>query len=562
MIPYKTLTIDFIGQIHNLAGLCTDLGIAERNTESILLAGWQRWGEALAEHLIGDYALVIRDKTRRITYLARNPLGVKPLYYRVDQGQITHGFSIPQLRERCPLPATKDMDWAAAYMLGLSYSQTETAYKEIKKVPPGHWLTCDNDGRVKIQRYHQWRDDAPFTTKRDPRWVEAYRAVLEEVIRCRMDPDAPMGTENSGGLDSSTITAYLARVLGDPGDRLHSLGFLQTGLEAAFGLEVSQASQIKHNYVVTTWRDHPEQFSVGLPALGYPQLHGNSVGHIPFYRECQLRGIGILFSGFGGDEVVTNHGSLLRWELLDKHQYAALWDTLPGNPLTRTLRLLKVAAMSRNKPAYRQNFLHAWNLRWPHQLLRPDVVDQLNLYERYMETAVYDAPYRRINDFILQHHLQRMRLTARLEDCTLVAQAYGIDYRWPLWDARLVQQYLSTPSIEKVGPNGLGRYLHRRAIEGVVPSRVAWKPGKDMGLSQLTDRTRKYALAQVAPMAAQLQSNLHPALEGLIDTDKLREQIRQSAHATHEREHSLSIVRNIGHLTWLNLWLHDGELPG
>ncbi len=159
----------------------------------------------------------------------------------------------------------------------------------------------------------------------------------------------------------------------------------------------------------------------------------------------------------------------------------SLWDILPGDPFRRMLRLLKTSVVARKNPSHRPAFLQAWNQRWPHQLLRPETVQRLDLYERYMETAIYDAPYRRINDFILQHHLKKMQLTARLENCTVMAAAYGVDYCWPLWDVRLVQQYLSTPSIEKVGPKGMGRYLHRRAIDGVVPKRVAWKPSKDMG---------------------------------------------------------------------------------
>lgn len=543
-----------------MADLSARLGLAGQDRDALLRAGWQRWGEGLAEHLVGDYALVIRDASRHLTYLARDPLGVKPLYYRLDQGQLSHGLSIPQLQGRCPLPVTQDLDWAAAYLLGLSFSTTETAYREIRKLAPGHWLACDDEGNVRIQRYHHWRDDAPFAAQRDPRWVEAYRAVLEEAIRCRMDPEAPMGSENSGGIDSATLTAFLAHILGNPGDRLYSFGFLQTGLEASFGLEVSQSSLIKHNYIVTTWRDEPEQFPVGLQTLGHPPEHGNSVGHIPFYRECRLHGIGILFSGFGGDEVVTNPGHHLRWELLDRHQFAALWDILPGDPVRRALRLLKTTSLSRNRPRHNPNFLRAWNQRWPHQLLRPEVVQRLNLYERYMETAIYDAPYRRINDFILQHHLSRMQLTARLENCTLMAAAYGVDYRWPLWDARLVQQYLSTPSIEKVGPRGIGRYLHRRAIEGVVPKRVAWKPSKDMGYAQLRQELNRTGGLRLAELARALDANLHPALEGLIDTEKLRQQIRQASTAR-EENHSLSIVMNLGHLQWLNLWLHEGQVP-
>lgn len=561
------LHIAFNGHLHNRPDLQSQLGLAARqvspiDVEDLLAVGWRHWGEALAEHLLGDYALAIRDDARRLTYLVRDPLGVKPLYYRIDEGVLSHAFSIPELRRRCPRPVTWDMDWAAAYLLGLSFSTTETAYQEIKKVPPGHWLSSDAEGRVTLRRYHSWRDDAPMATKRDPQWVEAYRAVLEEAIRCRMDPDAPMGTENSGGIDSATITAYLAHFLGEPGDRLHSFGFALCEQEPAFILETSQARHIRHNYLITDrygLESAGAQVTHGLPVLGYPQEHGNATSHIPFYEECRRRGIRILFSGFGGDEVVSNSGGHLRLELLDGRHYGALWDILPGDPIRRGVRLIKSVATQGKRPDYNPNFLHAWKQRWPHQLVRPEVVQRLDLYARYMETAVYDAPYRRINDFILQHHLQRMRLTARLEDCTLMAAAYGVDYRWPLWDVRLVQQYLSTPGIEKVGPRGIGRYLHRRAIDGVVPRRVAWKPSKDMGYVRLHQDMRSTGVIQIAEQAGQVEATLHPALEAIIDRDRWRLQIARARQSQVDAGFAFQFRRSSNAIAWLSQWLRDGQ---
>ncbi len=549
------LILDFSGHIHNLGDLQTRLGLAGHNLQSTLQAAWRRWGTSLAEHLIGDYALAIQDETQRLTYLARDALGVKPLYYRIDNGRLSHDFSIPELRRRCPLPVTPDMDWAAAYMLRLSFSQTETAYKEIHKLAPGHWLSCDGEGHIRSQRYHEWRDDAPITTKRDPRWVEAYREVLEEAIRCRMDPDAPMGTENSGGIDSATVTAYLAHFLGEPGDRLHSFGFALCEQEPAYILETSQARRICHNYIITSDGNAELAVAQRLNILGYPEEHINASTHIPFYEECQRRGIRSLFSGFGGDEVVTNKGIHLRWELLDGGHYAGLWNILPGDPFLRTLRFLKTVTLGRANAAYNPEILNMWKQRWSHQLLRPEVVQRLNLYERYMATARYDTPYRRTNDLILRHHLRHMQLTARLEDCTLMAAAYGVDYRWPLWDARLVQQYLSTPSIEKMGPKGMGRYLHRRAIDGVVPKRVAWKPSKDMGYARLRLEINHSRMPRWAERARRLEAHLHPALEALIDRDKFRQQIAHAAHGQVDDDFAFGFRRGVQALQWLDAWL-------
>ncbi|MGB0720799.1 MAG: asparagine synthase-related protein [Gammaproteobacteria bacterium] len=562
--PPESLRIEIRGRLHNLADLKACLGPLDTNevaadpVGAVLSAGWRRWGEALAEHLVGDYALALRDERRSLTYLVRNPVGAKPLFYRVDDGRLSHGFSLPELRERCPLPVTPDMDWAAAYLLRLSFSPTETGYREIHKLAPGHWLRCDASGQVTIRRYHHWRDDAPDARRRDPRWVEAYREVFEEAIRCRMEAHAPMATENSGGIDSGSVTAYLAHFLGDPGDRLLSVGAALETLEPAYILETSQSLGIRHNYLLTDHhgpRDESARAAAAFAALGYPEEIGMAGANIPFYEECRLRGIGVLFSGFGGDETVSNHGNHLRWELLDRRRYPALWDVLPGNPLARSLRLLKLLTVGRGRRGRNSTLQGAKSKLWETQILRTEVVERLKLYERLMEAAIYDAPYRRVNDLVLHYHLQRMEIASRLEDCTALAAAYGVDYRWPLLDARLIQQYLSTPSIEKLGPGGLGRYLHRRAISGVVPGRVAWKPSKDMGYAERARRMCGAPIARTASEARALAASLHPELAEMIDPARLDSLIARAEQGDVDVGFAVMFQREVRLLRNLDTWL-------
>ncbi len=110
---------------------------------------------------------------------------------------------------------TRSQKWMAEYMLGLSYSHTETAYEEIKKLQGAHCLLIHADGRMNLRRYHQFIDDAPIEKKRDPKYLEAYRAAWQEAVACRMPASGNIGTENSGGLDSGSITAEIARQLGE-----------------------------------------------------------------------------------------------------------------------------------------------------------------------------------------------------------------------------------------------------------------------------------------------------------------------------------------------------------
>jgi len=174
-----------------------------------------------------------------------------------------------------------------------------------------------------------------------------------------------------------------------------------------------------------------------------------------------------------------------------------------------------------------------------------------------METARYDAPYRNINNFIINFLADAPFVATRHENCTLMAEAYDVDYRWPLWDVRLVQQYLSTPSIEKVGPGGIGRYLHRRAIDEVVPKRVAWKPTKDMGYQKALRQTFLIDTGRDSAEIAKKEFNhLHPALDELIDREKMTHQISKAiSNESKDTEFIFSFSKTVQLLSWLNHWL-------
>jgi asparagine synthase (glutamine-hydrolysing) len=376
-----------------------------------------------------------------------------------------------------------------------------------------------------------------------------------------MPAGGPIGSESSGGLDSSTVTALLAYFLDDPGERLFAFGFATLDLEPEFIIETSRHAGIVHTHMVTELVEPTDALIArGLAAVGYPELGGNAIAAVPFYEESDRRGIGTLFSGFGGDEAVTNSGTLLRRELLDHGAYAALWRVMPGGRVTRLLRVIKARAQSPRWGAGNPALVASMRARWPHQLVRTEFVERLALGKAYMEGADYDGPYRRINDFVLQDRLGPW-IATRLETCTLVAATYGLEYQWPLLDSRLIQQYLSTPSIEKADGTS-SRYLHRRAVDGVVPAKVAWKPDKDMGGNGTSDPLAGMTGPVMMEEARRHAAHLHPALKELIDAGRLRAQIDAAAGGTMDDQTRFQFAQNVGHVRWLNTWLSGGSPPG
>ncbi len=568
LCPETGTVLAFWGRLDNRVELAAQLSIpptalAALTDGQLALSAWQKWAEFLPDHLLGDFALAVLDPNRQKIFLARDAFGAKPLYYGINKKVFAFATSIAALRKVKPLALAPDTDWIAQYLAGTASSKRETAYPNVLKLLPGHCLTIDYPGQPKLRQWAHFDDNAPPSRQRDQRWVDAYREKLELAIRCRMRSDFPLATENSGGIDSGTITTYLARFLGKPSDQLHSLSHATYEDDPAIIDEICNSLRIEHSYLAATdtvMDAGKEDIKRTLLVIGQPEEHDMGSGHITFYKECESRGIRTLFSGFGGDEVATNQAALqLRLELLDNRHYRQLWDILPGNTITRALRLIKLLVTGCKRQQYNRGMFKAFNARWPYQLVNEEIANDLNLHKEYIKTAVFDAPYRRINDFIKIFHLGiSPHVATRLESCTLVAASYGVEYRWPLWDTRLVQQYLSTPSYEKVGPQGITRYLHRRAVDGVVADKVNWKPFKSLlKHPRMYDEILARRLEQALQIARDESASLHPTLASLVNVEKLNQQIKQASAGSMDETFIFAFEQNAAALRQLNLWLHS-----
>lgn len=560
MTPPLPHPVWFIGHLHNTAELDAACDLPAGTDDRTRIAqAWRTWGTDMPERLQGDWSLAVEAPGE--TFLARDPVGMKPLFYRIDGDRLHYGFSVAELLRKVEAPATPDPDWMARYLIGLSLSHDRTAYREIFRLPPGHWLLHRPGQPPRIQPYHHWHDDAPDARRRDPARVAAYREALETALHRRMASEGAMGVETSGGIDSSTVLAFLARFVDDPAARLHGFGFALMQQEQVFIAASTRAAGLTQTHIFSSSPDELQDDDAilhSLRILGMPAEHTNATWHRPFYEECRRQGIATLYSGFGGDEVVTNPGDLLTYELVDKGRLAALMRIKPGPLPIRALRMAKTATVARRKPPYRPTMRTAFAARWPAYLLRDEVAQPLR--EQYMRQAAYDGPYRSVNGFILGHLLQQPFIHIRMENCTIMAAAYGVEYRWPLLDAGLIQHYLSTPSIEKFGPRGIGRYLHRRAIDGVVPHEIAWKPSKDMG-APLNGGHDLATPPRDLTTARRHAAHLHPTLAALIDRDKLRARIQAAEAGTLDLNQSVAFRTSLRALRALNLWLHDGPLP-
>ena len=184
------------------------------------------------------------------------------------------------------------------------------------------------------------------------------------------------------------------------------------------------------------------------------------------------------------------------------------------------LALRKIKSHDFSLAEYTPRFYEAFSKRWPHQIVQKDKMEEFNLKQRYFNQARFDAGYTDLKRFTLENRWAPF-VPTRMENCTRMAAARKIEYRWPLLDVRLVRLFLSIPSEENYF-RGMGRYLHRRAIDGVAPDLVTWKKGKDVGNIMGPEHS-----GQDMDMVS--ITDLHPELIKLIDVKKLHEQVTAMA---------------------------------
>lgn len=459
--------------------LCqTDTGLA--------LAAYLRWGEALGEHLLGDFSLVVYEPKAQHCLLVRDHLGVKPLYYYQDHQHLVFSSSMAaMLQIGACMDLSLNPEWMARYVAGCSTDWMETPYQRIQKVPPAHYLLYAHD-QLRCQPYFAFEAKARLQLADADAYVEAYAGHLHEAVRCRTRSGYPMGSESSGGLDSSSVTALAAQYMDHPASDLHTFGFASCEQEPQTILAISQFVPMYSTQLISNTAEKNWQQSLGyqqfLQHYGGPDEHSNAIGHMPFYKMARHWGVRTLLSGFGGDEFVTNPAHMALVELWRTQGYRLWSERFGGAWFKRPLRMLRwlYQYYAHNNQFQTARILDGIRRQALQQsFLNADARAGADVDALVHQQHRFDSHCHTLNEFCLNDRWHP-RMTARLENCTLMAAGAGLEYRWPLLDVRLLKFFLSVPVEYKLGRGGVGRFLHRQAMSGKIPDQVLWK-GKSMG---------------------------------------------------------------------------------
>ena len=592
--------ITFNGEIYNHVELRAELlghGHAFRTDHSdteVLVHGYEQWGlDGLLKRVAGDYAFAIWDEDKQLLSLARDRIGVKPLYFHAGSEQFLFGSEIKAILANPEVP--RDVEPVAMYHY-LSFLTTPaplTMFRGIYKLPAGHAMTVDRSGAIKAWRY--W--DAVPGQGIDPSetqglseaatedfYVQGIRSRLEKAVERRMMSDVPFGVFLSGGIDSSTNVALMSRLMDRPVDSF-TVGFKDYAHlnELEYADQVAREYKTNHHQILIDEKDMVGYLDQLIHHQDEPIADWVC---IPLYFVSKLtrdNGVTVIQVGEGSDEQFSGYASYMGYLELYHKYWKPFRNFVPGPLRHMVAGAAKAAAKVRpglsmyadiidRAARNREHFWSGATVFWDtmkRELVRPEadwsaqvpdaVLNSGLLPPGYLETDTFNVISSFLGPFDAAHPgqdaLTRMiynEFKLRLPELLLmrvdkITMSESLEARVPFLDHELVEFSMDIPEAWKTR-NGVAKYLLKKAVEGLIPDNIIYR--KKMGFG--------------APMADWLRGDFGHQCEqavmgsgllrrGHFDTSHIRKLFDE--HRSGRRDTSLYLWTLFNLTSWYDYWI-------
>jgi len=342
------------------------------------------------------------------------------------------------------------------------------------------------NGRIEINQYWELKTQETIQ-KEDSEIIDDFKDLLFESVKCRLDNVT--GTELSGGIDSSSITA-IASQFSEVKTFSHILPANLLDKIYPFKDErdyinlLDDFCEIQDRYFISSENKSLIQ-ALEENIIDYKGITQQNFGVFSdqLYRQVAKENTSVLLSGFGGDEIVTSKAKGYLDELTTNNQWKELKREIKSQETNRfkyLKTLLKYFLKIKTPFVYKlltftKNKRPFWIEKFENLAINKTFSEELKIKTRY-----FNYNNRPDNSSLQEKGISRIthpHVSQRLEYCSLIARKYGIEYRYPLLDIRLIEFYLSIPTSLKAR-NGIGRYAIRKAVEGIMPKEIQWRNDK------------------------------------------------------------------------------------
>lgn len=479
------MTITFNGEIYNhheLRQQLVEAGVqfrSESDTEVILL-GYRQWGSDVVDRLRGMFAFAIWDGARRELFMARDPLGIKPLYYAEHDGRFAFASEIRALRSIMDL-GELDSRGLTDFLLWGSIPSPTTLYSRARSLEPGHWLRLHETGDREDVAY--WRVEDAFGEKVELDAEEGFARIAEALrdsIRHHLVADVPVGAFLSGGVDSISLVALLSEVHGGPIDTVTIASDDPELDESQLAAFAARFYGTRHHEIHLNIEDIRKRMPDAISSMDQPTIDGINTYLVS--EAANQIGLKVAISGVGGDELFGGYPTFRQVpQIVSLNQVlralpGGSWATMTAakllgshhapRPVAKFARALEHGAKPEGAYYACRGLFSPAEVR---ALLNPDVLREAESVDPSHGLTTRIALDRvgaedRVSSLEIRQYLQ----SQLLRDTDAASMAHSLEVRTPLVDRTLLSAVARIPAEQRLaGP--AKRALREAPIRPVPP---------------------------------------------------------------------------------------------
>jgi asparagine synthase (glutamine-hydrolysing) len=503
--------------------------VSHSDTE-VLLKAYARWGEQCLAKFRGMFAFAIWDAGRHRLFLARDPMGIKPLYYAQTESYFLFASEVRTLLGSGLVPRGIDHAGLINYLTFGSACDPLTPIENVRSLPAGHTLTWEGGSLKQSPYWHLAGEPAnAWEAACSPNQKDAgqnaathLQPLLEEAVRMQLVSDVPVGVFLSGGIDSSALVSILSRSGVTP--NTFSIVFREAGFsEAEHSRAIATKFRTNHHEINVSAGDALAAIPDAMRAMDVPTMDGINTYFVS--REARRAGVKVALSGLGGDEIFAGYSSFRTVPRMER--FAEFWAHIP-----HALRGPLVSAFSTLSPASDQNRKLASLARANGRLIHPYFLTRMlftpgqrDLLLRNTDTSAAETAAASQREHLHQSlpldAINRVSylesrcymLNTLLRDTDFMSMSQGLEVRVPLIDHQLAKAVLSLPGALKL--NATPKKLLVAALAGSLPDEIVHRPKRGFTLP-FEHWMRQELRREIEPVLSAQRVNDGP-LGGLLD---------------------------------------------
>ncbi|MBN1480455.1 asparagine synthase (glutamine-hydrolyzing) [candidate division KSB1 bacterium] len=560
----RSMAIVFNGEIYNHQSIRQELQskghhfTTKTDTEAIIHA-YEEWGVDCVHKLNGMFGFAIWDSRKHRLFMARDRIGIKPLYYYRDEQQLVFASELKSIVQLPSVPKEIEPKALDTFLTFEYIPSPFSIFKNVHKVPAGHWLLYQ-DGEIKIHQY--WCLQYRRSTADVLALEQQLQDILEDAVKIRLMSDVPLGAFLSGGLDSSSVVAMMSRHSSEP-VKSFSIGFDESTYN-----ELPYARAIAEKYHTDHFEEiiRPDATSLTEKILWMLDEPFGDFSVFPTFlvSEMARKNVTVVLSGDGGDELLAGYDTYIAQRL------AAKYETLPAFLRKATIEpIINALPPTEKKKGFinrAKRFIegarlpaHLQHVRWMIFLQRAEK-ELLYSYDFRNSLNGYDA-----FGFIEEHFAQAtsddpldqqeyVDIKTYLVDDILVkvdrmSMAHSLEARVPFLDHRFVEFAATIPSNFRLHGKRT-KYILKSALRDELPLTIL-----ERGKEGFSIPIKNWIKSELKPMMMSALSEQNIKEKGFFDPSCVRRLVDE--HLKGQENHSHRLWALIVFHMWYDLYMNN-----